>query len=178
MDKEGRREGLEKGEWWVSEFQLCKLKAPGSCQVWSGEVRSSFRVFRWVPSEGLESRVEGQGVGGGGAVRPTMVLKRHPSPSLAPRGWGPRRRHRGPLRHRPLGGTIAPSSLWSATLDAGGDRCESPWRGEGQREGGLPKWSPQVSVPRPLHITSSLPPSHKPFGLNSRAPGSPGLTET
>lgn len=40
---------------------------------------------------------EGQWVGGGGAVRPTMVLKRHPSPSLAPRGWGPRRRRRGPL---------------------------------------------------------------------------------
>lgn len=40
---------------------------------------------------------EGQGVGGGGAVRPTMVLKRHPSLSLAPRDWGPRRRHRGPL---------------------------------------------------------------------------------
>lgn len=57
MDKEGRREGLEKGEWWIPEFQLCKLKAPGGCQVRSGEVQSSFRVFRWVPSEGLESQV-------------------------------------------------------------------------------------------------------------------------
>lgn len=178
MDKEGRREGLEKG---VVGFRIPALQTEGSRElsgaVWGGS--EFLQGLQLGPFRGARKpSFEGQGVGGGGAVRPTMVLKRHPSPSLAPRGWGPRRRHRGPLRHRPLGGTIAPSSLWSATLDAGGDRCESPWRGEGQREGGLPKWSPQVSVPRSLHITSSLPPSHKPFGLNSRAPGSPGLTET
>lgn len=119
-----------------------------------------------------------RGLGAGGAVRPTMVLKRHSSLSLAPpRGWGPRRRHRGPLRHSPLGGTIAPTSgCGSATLVADGGQRGSLWRGEERKgRGGLPKWGPQVSVSRPLHITSSLLLSHKqgisPLGLNSRAPG-------
>lgn len=46
--------------------------------------------FRGAPKPGYE------GIGVGGAVRPMLVLKRHPSPPIAPpRGWGPRRRHRG-----------------------------------------------------------------------------------
>lgn len=60
--------------------------------------------------------------------------------------------------------------------DSGRGR-RSPWgsrEGRGAQRRGLPQRGPQASGPRPLRITPSLPPSHQPFGLNSRAPaGSP-----
>lgn len=176
----GKREGLEEGESWVPAFQLRRL-ATGECQIRSGWIQTSSGASAGSLPRGSEAGFRGPGAGG--AVRPTMVLKRHSSQSPAPpRGWGPRRRHRGPLRPGPLGGTIAPTSGWCWRLWPRAEVTVGVPRGaRGEEERGLPEWGPQVSASRPLHITSSLPLSHQqgisPLGLNSRASG-PGRSAT